>query len=234
MTRFAAANNLAVVLAVPEHDCGPEICLGPDELDLPRFLELAGRLGGGVVYLRALPFDPDSDLDAPDTPPEGLISRRGQTGQISVVFAANGVMHFWEDCTAWYLEWEELADGQADAADPGGQDRLGEEERARLAGSFLADPQFRAASRGDRQRMARLALPPGTDQWVGWDAVRDACDRAQQQAEAAYGQLEPGSTTWPRNWWPASAGSRPARRRPAGRPPGGSSSRTRTGSARHR
>lgn len=55
---------------------------------------------------------------------------------------------------------------------------------------MLADPQFRAASRGDRQRLARLALPPATDQWAGWDAVREACDRAQQMTEAAYGQLE--------------------------------------------
>jgi hypothetical protein len=102
-------------------------------------------------------------------------------------------MHFWEDCTGWYLEWEDLADGPAPDGE-GQVGRLGDEERARLAGelaeAFLADPRFRAASRGDRQRMARMALPPGTDQWAGWDAVRDACDRAQQLADAAYGQLE--------------------------------------------
>ena len=69
VTGFTAAENLAVVPAVPEHDCGPEVCLGPDELDLPGFLALAGRLGGGVVYLRVVPFDPASELDQPDDPP---------------------------------------------------------------------------------------------------------------------------------------------------------------------
>ncbi|HET9970340.1 MAG TPA: hypothetical protein VFQ68_19055 [Streptosporangiaceae bacterium] len=194
VTAFAAAENLVVVPDVPGHNCGPEVCLGPVELDLPGFLALAARLRGGALYLYAPLFDPDSDPDAPDSPPARLTSRKGQTGQVSVAFAANGVMHFWEDCTDWYLEWEGLADAEADTAGPGGQGRLGEEERARVAGelaeTFLADPQFRAASRGDRQRMARMALPPGTDQWAGWDAVRDACDRAQQMAEAAYGQLE--------------------------------------------
>ena len=58
VTGFAVAENLTIVPAVPVHDCGPEVCLGPDELDLPGFLELAVRLGGGVLYLRAVPFDP--------------------------------------------------------------------------------------------------------------------------------------------------------------------------------
>ena len=194
VTGFAAAENLAVVPTVPEHDCGPEVRLGPDELDLPGFLALAGRLGGGMLYLRAVPFDPDSELDRPDDPPARLTARKGQIGQLSVAFAANGVVHFWEHETAWYLEWEELADGptRADGYGPEDQaERLDPEERARLAGelaeAILADPQFRAASRGDRQR---LALPAGTDQWAGWDAVREACDRAQQMAEAACGQLE--------------------------------------------
>jgi hypothetical protein len=35
VTGFASAENMTVVPAVSEHDCGPEVCLGPDELDLP-------------------------------------------------------------------------------------------------------------------------------------------------------------------------------------------------------
>ena len=191
---FAAAENLAVVPAIPGRDCGPEVCLGPEELDLPGFLALAGRLGSGVLYLRAVLFDPDSDEHQPADPPAHLTRRKGQTGEVSVAFAADGVAHFWEDYAAWYLEWQDLADGGRGAEREDRTGRLSEEERARLAGELademLADPQFRAASRGDRQRIARLALPQGTDQWAGWDAVREACDRAQQVTEAAYGQLE--------------------------------------------
>lgn len=53
VTGFAAAENLTIVPAVPEPGSGLEVCLGPYELSLLAFLELAGRLGGGVLYLRA-------------------------------------------------------------------------------------------------------------------------------------------------------------------------------------
>ena len=102
-------------------------------MDLPGFLELAGRLGGGVLYLRAVPFDPDAaDGDQPEDPPAHLIRHKGQTGQVSVAFAANGVVHFWEHHTAWFAEWEELAD--ATVARPGmdeddGTEPLSPEER---------------------------------------------------------------------------------------------------------
>ncbi len=200
VTGFAAREHLMIVPAVPEHDYGPEVCLGPEQLDLPGFLELAGKLGGGVLYLRAAPFDPGAgDGDQPTPLLEDLTSRKGQTGRVSVAFAANGVVHFWEHRTAWYLEWEELADGTVTGTGPGmeeagGQERLSQEERARLAGelaeAILADQQFRAAPRGDKQRIARQAIPKGTDQWAGWDAVREACDRAHQMTQAAYDQLE--------------------------------------------
>src|ERR1039457_3121526 len=55
VTGFAAREHLTIVPAVPEHDCGPEVSLGPDELGLPGFLELAGKLGGGVLSLLAAP-----------------------------------------------------------------------------------------------------------------------------------------------------------------------------------
>ena len=58
VTEFAAREHLTIVSAVPQHDYGPEICLGPAALDLPRFLDLARQLGGGVLYLYATPFDP--------------------------------------------------------------------------------------------------------------------------------------------------------------------------------
>ena len=198
VTGFAAREHLTIVPAVPQHDYGPEVCLGPAELDLPGFLELAGQLGGGVLYLHAAPFDPDAaDGDQPEDPPAHLLRHKGQTGQISVAFAANGVVHFWEHHTAWFAEWEELAD--ATVARPGmdeddGTEPLSPEERARLvtelADAILADPQFRAAPRGDKLRTARRLIPEGTSKWVGWDAAREACERVNQMAQERYDQLE--------------------------------------------
>jgi len=181
VTDFAAANNLTIVPAVPEHDCGPEVCLGPDVLDLPGFLALAGKLGRGVLYLRAVPFDPGSGDGPPEDPPEHLTKRTGQTSQVSVAFVVNGLVHFWEHQAPWYQEWQELTDRQTLRRGHGLDDedepeRLTAEERARLAsepaGTILADPRFRAAPRGDRQRLARLAIPKDTDSWVGYDAAR--------------------------------------------------------------
>jgi hypothetical protein len=199
VTGFAAREHLTIVPAVPEHDCGPEVSLGPDELGLPGFLELAGKLGGGVLYLLAAPFDPDA-VDGggqQDEPPAHLIARKGQTGQVSVAFAANGLVHFWKHRTAWYLEWEDLADGIMTGAgryEADGTERPGEEEQARLAGeladAIVADPEFRAARATDRWNLSGKVIPAGTDSSVGWDARRQACTRASQMARERYDQLE--------------------------------------------
>lgn len=75
-TRIAAQEHLTVVPAVPQHDYGPEVCLGPDEIDLPGFLELADKPGGGVLYLRAAPFDPDAVYHSPpEDPPQNKGTR---------------------------------------------------------------------------------------------------------------------------------------------------------------
>jgi hypothetical protein len=72
-------------------------------------------------------------------------------------------------------------------------ERLSEEDRARLAdelaSTILADPQFRAAPRSDRQRLARLAIRRGTDWLAARDATLQACDRAQEMTEAVYEQI---------------------------------------------
>ena len=199
VTEFAASNHLTIVPAVPEHDCGPEVCLGPDALDLPGFLALAGKLGASALYLLTVPFDPGNNDDQPEDPPEDLIRHKGQTGEVSVAFTAGGLVHFWEHSAAWYQEWQELADSATSLNghgldDPDQAERLSEEERARLAGeladTMLADPQFRAAPRGDRQRLARLAIPQGTDIWAAHDAISQACDRAHEMTQAIYGQIQ--------------------------------------------
>lgn len=61
VAEFAARNGLTIMPVVPQHDYGPEVCLGPDDGDLPGLLNLAGEFGGGLVYLRASPFDPGVD-----------------------------------------------------------------------------------------------------------------------------------------------------------------------------
>lgn len=197
ITDFATANGLTIVPALPEHELGPEVCLGPEALDLPGFLTLAGQLGGGVLYLRAAPFDP-SGGEGEDLPAH-LVQRRGQIGQVSVAFAASGLVHFWEHQAAWHQEWQEFSGSTSERhgqdLDEGEEERLSAEERGRLASelaaTILADPRFRAASRGDRQRLARLAIPKDADNWAGWDAVREACDRAQEMAQEQYDQITP-------------------------------------------
>jgi hypothetical protein len=74
VTEFAAREHLTIVPAVPQRDYGPEVCLGLAVLDLPRFLDLPRQLGGGVLYLRATPFDPAAvDGDQPEDPPTHLL-----------------------------------------------------------------------------------------------------------------------------------------------------------------
>jgi hypothetical protein len=142
------------------------------------------------------PFDPGSDDDLQEDPPARLAGRAGEIGEISVAFMANGMVHFWEHYAAWYLEWQDLTDSEPQRG-PGTDKppRLSDEERARLASeladAMLTSMDFRAAkTRGARQRLARLAVPAGTDQGVGWDAESEACDRAEELARAQYAQID--------------------------------------------
>ncbi|MEQ4306196.1 hypothetical protein ABNF97_33245 [Plantactinospora sp. B6F1] len=50
-------------------------------------------------------------------------------------------------------------------------------------------PEFRAAKMGARQRVARFAVPPDTHDWVRWDAIREACDRAEVLAQTQYAPI---------------------------------------------
>ncbi|WP_204015668.1 hypothetical protein [Micromonospora andamanensis] len=184
--------------AVPEHDTGSEVCIQPGTLDLPGFLSLAEKLGGGVLYLKAEPFEPEHD-DAAENPPEHLLKHRGNIGRVSVAFAANGIVHFWEQEAPWYYEWQDR-ENSAYSRFPAprgnlddGPERLSGEERARLAdelaNTLLASPEFRAAKMGARQRVARFAVPPDTHEWVRWDAIREACDRAEVLAQTQYASI---------------------------------------------
>ncbi len=196
---FAARNAMTLVPAVPERDLGPEVNISPDMLDLPGFLALAVTLGGGVLYLEAVAFN--SDDDEVEDPPARLIRHKGETGRVSVAFAANGLVHFWEQSASWYLEWQELA-GAPSARFPAQRDadedtgRPSDEERARLCAelvdTLLADPGFRAAkSRRARQRHAKITNVEGAYQWVVWEAADEAADRAEELTQAQYAQITP-------------------------------------------
>ncbi|SQD95043.1 MULTISPECIES: hypothetical protein [unclassified Parafrankia] len=217
VTEFAARNTMTLVPAVPERDLGPEVNISPGALDLPGFLALAAMLGGAVLYLKAVAFDPDNDEDEVADPPTHLIKNKGETGRVSVAFAANGLIRFWEQSAPWYLEWQELT-GRPSARFPAQRDadedteRLSDEERARLSAervdTLLADPGFRAAKQGGaRQRYAKFTIPKDTDKWVGWEATRDAADRAEELAQAQYAQIIPRLDELPRR--PSVAGNTP-------------------------
>ena len=186
-----------IVPGIPEQGYGPEVQLGA-AVDVPGFLALADRLGGGVMYLRAVPFDPGHDAaEGAESQIAELASHAGKLGQVSLAFVANGVVHFWERSTSWYGEWEELA-GQAlrhgfDLDEPS---RPSQEERERLASehteTLLADPRFRAARQANvRHRAARLILPPDTDSAIFWDAVREASEQADELAQQQYERINP-------------------------------------------
>lgn len=198
VTDFAAGKDLIIVPAVPEHGYGPEVTLGPEDLDLARFLDLAFKIGDGVIYLRATPFAPGTGDWPPDDDTRARLAKhQGRTGEVCIAFASkgHGLLHFWEQRTAWHQEWLDIAHGTTDliSSHPDDAQRLSPEEQDRLAAelaeAILADSSFRGASRGDRQRRARLAIPHGTDGMASWDAVRRACDQAQQLADDAYAQV---------------------------------------------
>lgn len=100
---FASQRDLTVVPAVPERDLGPEAHLFPSVVDLAGFLDLAGTLGGGVLYLGTAAFDPDEV----EEPPTELLARRAQLGEVTV--AVNSLIHFWRERAPWYHQWEDLA-----------------------------------------------------------------------------------------------------------------------------
>jgi len=112
----------------------------------------------------------------------------------------NGLIHFWEQSAPWRTEWQHLCDAAPlDRYTPSHHtadepERLSPDERAQQAAEvaerLLADPQFRAAKPGGaRHRYARMALPDGTDNGVGWDAVRDAETQAELLTQAQYAQI---------------------------------------------
>jgi hypothetical protein len=201
VTEFVARNPMTLVPAVPERDLGPEVNLSPDTVDLSGFLNLAATLGGGVLYLQAITFNPDDQEHGVEDSTAHLRTYKGKTGRVSVAFAVNGLVHFWEQSAPWYLEWQELADRpsrrfSAHSDDDEDTERLSDKDRARLTAelvdTLLADPGFRAARPGGaRQRYARIAIPEGTHKWVAWDAAREATDRAEELAQAQYAQIPP-------------------------------------------
>ncbi|GAA0930585.1 hypothetical protein [Nonomuraea longicatena] len=54
---------------------------------------------------------------------------------------------------------------------------------------FTEVRDIRAARGRERQRAARLALPPDLPDGVGWRAIRAACDRADEPAATLYASL---------------------------------------------
>ncbi|MFF5230307.1 hypothetical protein [Dactylosporangium sp. NPDC000521] len=204
VSTFAAQHALIVVPAVPARDVGPDVIIEPDVLDLPGFLELAGKLCNGVLYLSARPFEPDI-ADRREDFPERLLEFRGQVGEIVVAFAANGLVHLWERRTEWIDEWDDYFDGIArrkasriwssndEDGDAEAELRSGDEwevQAAVLAEKLVSLPEFRSAKLADRRRVGERLLPADTDDSVGWRAVRRATERLDDLAHERYGELE--------------------------------------------
>jgi hypothetical protein len=63
-------------------------------MELSDFLALAGRLGAGALYLQAVPCGPGGG-DRPASPAADAAGHEGETGTVTVAFAANGLLHIW-------------------------------------------------------------------------------------------------------------------------------------------
>ncbi|GAA3343803.1 hypothetical protein GCM10020358_44460 [Amorphoplanes nipponensis] len=217
--RFAAAHEMTVVPAIPEATGGLVADIDPAAMTLDAFLALAGRFGGGLLYLRlrrvrdGLPPSPEFARHA------------GEAGAVELAFVANGVLHCWEQVTDWFDEWEgrsleqrgqEIADAlrrdvAGPAPDDSGQDR--EDQRAYeeyqamtehqrdevidgVVGLLLADPEFRAA-KGDGQRHTiakRVVRSAGVNRWLHSAArnaaVLTAAARAGEHHDVITGRLD--------------------------------------------
>lgn len=125
---------------------------GAADLVVVETLSLARKIGGCVLYLRSEPFDPYADEDDIHELPVHLVQHVGQVGQVSVAFTANGLVHFWQQSAAWYLDCQRLpkeTSGHRGLIIRDEDDQPSAEERQRseaeLIDRLLADPEFRAA-----------------------------------------------------------------------------------------
>jgi hypothetical protein len=107
VTELAAGASLPVVPAIPQRL--RKVRLGPDEMELPEFVALAGKLGAGALYLKAVPSG-QATVDGHASAAAGLAGHKGEIGAVTVAFAANGLLHTWEQRTNWYQQ--ELTAGE--------------------------------------------------------------------------------------------------------------------------
>jgi hypothetical protein len=190
VTEFAAGHDMTLVPAVPGTEGDRTVLLNADVLDLPRFLELARKLGDGALYLHTEEFGLD-----PEDVPSHLARYKGQTCELQVAFASagHGLLHFWDHTAPWYREWLDSEENRLLAED--GEDTLAaEQERTRLARQIaetvLADPDYRgAATPLARNHRAEQLMPEGTGREVRWDAAARAAEMARDQSTAAYNAL---------------------------------------------
>ncbi|SEH03953.1 hypothetical protein SAMN05444920_14923 [Nonomuraea solani] len=198
--KFAEQAAMTLVPAIPDTDLGHEVRLGPDTLDLATFLDTARQHGGGLLYLQASPFAPADDENRVADAPAHLAKHTGQIGQMDVAFAANGIVHVWQDRTPWYAEWRELAAAEAMRAtyaretyENEDDDELREQEqaqRAELVEALLANPSFRAAKGVAARRPIAEAIIQAADvDWPAWRAIRTACERAEELGREKYTHL---------------------------------------------
>ncbi|GII59401.1 hypothetical protein Pth03_77900 [Planotetraspora thailandica] len=205
VTEFASASSMTLVPAVPEGGCGGEVFLGPGKVDLPGFLAMAHKLGGNALYMEAAPFDP-ADVEDPSA---DLAERKGQVGQIEVAFAANGIVHFWQQRAAWYAEWQQgaldqtlsrvhldketgLTDEDRERPDDKERAQLYDEERELIGKQvemLLANSDFRAARGSARRRASWLALSGDSSEKPSWTAIDTACEQAEEMARVRYAEL---------------------------------------------
>jgi hypothetical protein len=206
--QFAATNGMAVVPTIPEPTGGLVADIDPSTMPPDAFLDLAGRFGGGLLYLKV------HRVQAGLPPSSEFARYAGKAGGLELAFVANGVLHCWEQVTDWFDRWpsrplEQQVQGIVDALsqDDAEPDRTYEEYQAmtrhqrddiieELVGLLLSKPEFRAA-RGDGQRHTiakQVVRSAGVNRWLHGEirnaAVLAAGARAKEHQDAMNGRLD--------------------------------------------
>ncbi|MFI6300137.1 hypothetical protein ACIBEJ_51700 [Nonomuraea sp. NPDC050790] len=136
-------------------------------MDLPAFLALAGRRGGGLIYMSAAPFDPTQPHDV-DDPPAHLVQHAGKVGSVDVASMAGGLLHLWQQATPWSQEWQQLnGQGRTRAYLSRGNDDedepLSEEAQTQMVTEavdlLLADPEFQQTKAASARRPITTRFP---------------------------------------------------------------------------
>lgn len=219
VTELVAARQFVTIPALPLRgdDSGFVVFLGPENMDVSEFCDLAVAAGAKIFYVQVNDFDAERHLAATsrarawlrEEENAGLISLReeassfnGRPAAVQLGFAAAGVLHCWIARASWYDRFRERLEELETDTNPLFDEMPEAEERAmvdRLAQGLIQLPEFRSApTAAQRRRIARAQSEiasldtdtrPGYRR-VAFQAIREAEERIASEADSRYREIE--------------------------------------------